>query len=143
MKMLVADDSMTQRVMLQSIVSKWGFKPVLAENGEQALEILGEDRSPRLLLLDWEMPGTDGLEVCRKIRQREDADSFYILLLTGRTSDEDIVQGLESGANDFVTKPFNNAELNARLQNGRKMIDLQKQLLRANQLLEKYRQSKT
>jgi len=141
LKLLIADDSMTQRVMLQSITGKWGFSPVLVENGEQALEILGKDNSPRLLLLDWEMPGVDGLEVCEHIRQREDSDAFFILLLTGRTETEDIEQGLESGANDYVAKPFNNAELKARLENGRKLVSLQKELLRANRLLEKYRKT--
>lgn len=141
MKLLIADDSTTQRVMLQAITGKWGFSPVLAENGEQALDILGKDNSPRLLLLDWEMPGVDGLEVCRKVRQREDNDAFFILLLTGRNETEDIEQGLESGANDFVAKPFNNVELKARLENGRKLVSLQKELMRANRLLEKYRKS--
>ena len=141
MKLLIADDSTTQRVMLQAITSKWGFSPTLAENGEQALEVLRKDNSPRLLLLDWEMPGVDGLEVCRTVRQREDNDAFFILLLTGRTETEDIEQGLESGANDFVAKPFNNVELKARLENGRKLVSLQKDLLRANRLLEKYRKS--
>lgn len=141
MKLLIADDSTTQRIMLQAITSKWGFSPVLAENGEQALEILDKNNSPRLLLLDWEMPGIDGLEVCKNIRQREDNDAFFILLLTGRTETEDIEQGLNSGANDFVAKPFNNVELKARLENGRKLVCLQKELLRANRLLEKYRKS--
>lgn len=141
MKLLIADDSTTQRIMLQAITSKWGFSPVMAENGEQALEILDKNNSPRLLLLDWEMPGIDGLEVCKNIRQREDNDAFFILLLTGRTETEDIEQGLNSGANDFVAKPFNNVELKARLENGRKLVCLQKELLRANRLLEKYRKS--
>jgi len=141
LKLLIADDSTTQRIMLQAITSKWGFSPVMAENGEQALEILDKNNSPRLLLLDWEMPGIDGLEVCKNIRQREDNDAFFILLLTGRTETEDIEQGLNSGANDFVAKPFNNVELKARLENGRKLVCLQKELLRANRLLEKYRKS--
>ncbi len=141
MKLLIADDSMTQRIMLQSITGKWGFTPILAENGEQALEVLGKDNSPHLLLLDWEMPGIDGIEVCRRVRQRDDSDAFFILLLTGRTDVADIEQGLESGANDYVAKPFNNAELKARLENGRKLLDMQKQLSRANRLLEKYRKS--
>jgi len=141
LKLLIADDSTTQRIMLQAITSKWGFSPMLAENGEQALEILDKNNSPRLLLLDWEMPGIDGLEVCKNIRQREDNDAFFILLLTGRTETEDIEQGLNSGANDFVAKPFNNVELKARLENGRKLVCLQKELLRANRLLEKYRKS--
>lgn len=141
MKLLIADDSTTQRIMLQAITSKWGFSPVLAENGEQALEILARDNSPRLLMLDWEMPGVDGLQVCKNVRQREDNDAFFILLLTGRTEVEDIEQGLDSGANDFITKPFNNAELKARLENGRKLVSLQKELLRATRLLEKYRKT--
>ena len=140
MKLLIADDSLTQRVMLQSIVQKWGFTPVMAENGQQALDVLSNDDCPQLLLLDWEMPGVDGLQVCKAVREREDGDQFYILLLTGRTETSDIIQGLESGANDYVAKPFENTELKARLDNGHKLIGLQSQLQRANKLLEKYRE---
>jgi DNA-binding response OmpR family regulator len=139
LKLLIADDSLTQRVMLQAIVGKWGFTPVMAENGQQALDVLSSDDCPQLLLLDWEMPGVDGLQVCESVREREDGDQFYILLLTGRTETGDIIKGLEAGANDYVAKPFENAELKARLDNGHKLIGLQNQLQRANQLLDKYR----
>ena len=84
-------------------------------------------------------PGIDGIEVCKRVRERNDEDAFYILLLTGRTAEEDIVQALEAGANDYISKPFNNVELKARLKNGRKLVSLKNKLLHANQQLEKYR----
>lgn len=128
MKLLIAEDSLTLRIMLKAIVSQWGFDPVLAEDGQQAWDILKGPEPPRLVLLDWEMPNVDGLEVCRRVRAIESDDPPYIVLLTGRTDTTDIVIGLEAGANDYIGKPFKNAELEARLHVGQRMLDLQGQL---------------
>ncbi len=136
MNVLIADDSMTQRVMLQTIVSQWGFDTVLAEDGQQAWEILSALNAPRLVLMDWEMPKLDGLEVCQRIREEDVRDPVYILLLTSRHESEDIVAGLEAGANDYITKPFNNAELQARLEVGRRMLNMQRELIGAYHTLE-------
>lgn len=136
MKILIGDDSLTQRVMLEAIVRQWGFDTVLAEDGQQAWEILSGPGAPRLVLLDWEMPGLDGLEVCRRVRQSQDQDPPYILLLTARRETADIVTGLDAGANDYIAKPFENTELHARLRVGARMLDLQRELIDAREALE-------
>ncbi len=136
MKLLIGDDSLTHRVMLEAIVRQWGFDTVLAEDGEQAWQILSGDDAPRLVLLDWEMPGLDGLEVCRRVRARQEQDPPYILLLTARRETDDIVAGLDAGANDYIAKPFENTELHARLRVGERMLDLQRELISAREALE-------
>ena len=136
MKILIGDDSLTHRVMLEAIVRQWGFEAVLAEDGQQAWEILSGADAPRLVLLDWEMPGLDGLEVCRQVRERQDQDPPYILLLTARQETADIVAGLDAGANDYIAKPFENTELHARLRVGARMLDLQRELIDAREALE-------
>ncbi len=136
MKILIGDDNLTQRVMLDAVVGKWGFETVLAEDGRQAWDILSAPDAPRLVLLDWEMPGLDGIEVCRRVRENLEQDPPYILLLTARSDTADIVAGLEAGANDYIAKPFENTELRARLQVGKRMLELQRQLIDAREALE-------
>ncbi len=136
MKLLIGDDSLTQRVMLDAITRKWGFETVLAEDGQQAWDILCKADAPRLVLLDWEMPGLDGPEICRRVRARQDRNPPYILLLTARSDTADIVTGLDAGANDYVQKPFENTELHARLRVGARMLDMQSELNDARAALE-------
>ena len=136
MKLLIGDDSLTQRVMLDAITRKWGFDAVLAEDGRQAFDILSAPDAPRLVLLDWEMPGLDGPEICRRLRARQDRDPPYILLLTARGDTADIVAGLDAGANDYLRKPFDNTELHARLRVGARMLDMQAELNDARAALE-------
>lgn len=132
MKILIAEDGKTSRIMLQAIIKKWGFEPIAVEDGEYAWDVLQEDIDPpRLLLLDWEMPRLNGTDLCRRIRELETQDPAYIILLTGRTDTGDIVEGLQSGANDYVSKPFDQAELQARLQVGQRVLKLQDELHRA------------
>ena len=116
MKLLIADDDLTSRTMLAAVARKWGFEPVVAEDGEVAWQILQGEDPPRLLLLDWMMPQLNGLELCQRIRQQDNDEPPFIILLTSRRETADIVAGLASGANDYVAKPFENAELQARLQ---------------------------
>lgn len=136
MRLLIAEDSMSQRIMLKAIVEQWGFEVVEAEDGEQAWEIMSQDSAPHLLLLDWEMPKLDGLSVCRRLRRQQSSDPPYIILLTARSDTTDIVNGLDAGANDYIAKPFNSAELKARLQVGRRMVDLQSTLIETQQQLQ-------
>jgi DNA-binding response OmpR family regulator len=140
MKLLIAEDSATLRLMLQVVVTQWGFEPVLAEDGEEAWEILKGASPPRLVLLDWEMPKMDGLEVCRNLRRIEGENPPYVLLLTGRSDTTDIVTGLEAGANDYIAKPYENAELQARLQVGRRVLELQDKLNLARDILTSERE---
>ncbi len=128
MKLLIAEDDSTSRVMLAAIVGKWGYEPIAVEDGEAAWTILQAEDPPRLLLLDWEMPVLDGLELCQRIRQQETNDHPYIILLTARNDTTDIVNGLHAGSNDYIAKPFENAELQARLHVGQRMLKLQAEL---------------
>ena len=105
MKLLVADDSIVSRHLLNATLTKWGYEVVVACDGEQAWEILQQPGAPSLAILDWMMPGLTGLEVCRKVRQRALEPYTYILLLTSKSLKEDLIQGMESGADDYIVKP--------------------------------------
>ena len=100
-----------------------------------AWEVLQKPDAPRLVLLDWNMPGMDGLEVCRRLRSKETTNPPYVILLTGRTEKGDIVQGLEAGANDYISKPYDNEELLARIRVGPRMLELQASLLETRDAL--------
>jgi len=128
MKLLIADDSLTSRTMLQYITKKWGYDPVVAEDGEDAWEKLQQADAPLLMLIDWEMPRLDGLGLCQRIRAQDAGSTAFIILLTGRTEISDVVAGLDAGANDYIIKPFDNAELQARLQAGERLLTLQMEL---------------
>jgi len=128
MKILIADDDLTSRILLENLSRKWGFEPITVEDGEEAWEALQKEDSPRLLLIDWEMPRLTGLGLCQRIRRKVDSNPVYIVLLTSRNKTVDVVTGLGVGANDYVTKPFNNVELQARVHVGRRMLDLQQEL---------------
>jgi two-component system, cell cycle response regulator len=107
----------------------------VATEGEEAWAILQGNDAPRLAILDWMMPGRDGIDICRSVRQRKGRPYVYIILLTARGQKEDIVEGLEAGADDYVTKPFDPYELRARLRAGRRIVELQEQLLQAREAL--------
>ena len=128
MKILIAEDDLSTRTIMSAVISHWGFEPIEAEDGEDAWKILQEDDPPRLLLLDWEMPNLDGIALCHRIRLNESNDPPYVILLTARHQTYDIVKGLESGANEYVSKPFDNMELQARINVGKRMLELQTDL---------------
>ena len=125
MKVLIAEDEPVSRRLLEGALARWGYQVIVAADGEQAWKVLQEPESPMLIVLDWLMPGLDGVDVCRRAREDVRLNSAYILLLTSRTSKEDVVQGLEAGADDYVTKPFDAAELRARIQVGARLVSLQ------------------
>lgn len=135
MKILVADDSRVSRHLLTSIVQRWGYEVVSTPDGKGAWEILAGPEAPRIAILDWMMPGLTGPEVCRMVRANGVAPYVYLLLLTSRTQKEDVIEGLASGADDYVLKPFDHQELNVRLRAGRRIIDLQDALLGAQSAL--------
>jgi phosphoserine phosphatase RsbU/P len=128
MKILIAEDDQISRRVLEGTLQNWGYEVIVACDGEEALRVLQGPESPRLALLDWMMPGLDGIEVCKRFRAAAPASAVYLILITARTSKEDIVTGLESGADDYVTKPFDRAELHARLRVGERILGLQQSL---------------
>ncbi|NLV24319.1 MAG: diguanylate cyclase [Deltaproteobacteria bacterium] len=131
MKVLVAEDDLTTRSILKAVLMKWGYDVEAVRDGNEALAALLREDAPKLVVLDWMMPGLNGVEICATLRAAENPLPPYIILLTARGKKEDIVQGLQSGANDYILKPFNNEELRARLRVGERMIDLQHQLFQA------------
>jgi phosphoserine phosphatase RsbU/P len=128
MKILIAEDDPVSRRLLQAALVKWGYEVIVTTNGKEAWEVLRQPGAPSLLVLDWLMPETDGVEVCRQARETPALKSAYIILLTSRGSKEDIVQGLQAGADDYVTKPFDHGELRARVQVGSRVVQLQSAL---------------
>ncbi len=135
MKVLIADDDDVLRHILEASLSKWGYEVVTAKNGIEAWRILQSSDAPQLVILDWIMPGMDGVAVCREIRQLEDAPYIYVLLLTSKHRKEDVIAGLEAGADDYISKPFDPQELKVRLRAGRRILDLQAELVAARENL--------
>ena len=125
MKILIAEDDAISRRLLQATLTKWGHEVAVTAHGEEAWQALQQPDAPALIILDWLMPGMDGVEICRRARARDALQSAYIILLTARTNKDDIVEGLQSGADDYVTKPFDHAELRARVQVGIRVLSLQ------------------
>ena len=125
MNILIAEDDYTSRVMLLAVLKKWKYNPVATENGAEAWNVMQRADAPKLVLLDWNMPEMDGLEVTRRVRGMSAAEPPYIVILTARGEKSNIVQGLEAGANDYVAKPYDHDELRARLGVGRRMVELQ------------------
>jgi sigma-B regulation protein RsbU (phosphoserine phosphatase) len=130
MKVLIAEDNPATRSLLEDALRRWGFNVVAARDGLEAWEQLTENEPPELILLDWNMPEMDGLEVCRRARGLAALKNNHIILLTARGRIDDIVAGLQAGADDYITKPFEPAELHARLQVGVRIMELQHNLAR-------------
>ena len=131
MKILIADDDPVTRRLVQACIAQAGYEPVVAADGLEALSRLEEHDSPRLAVLDWMMPHLDGLKVCEAVRKRESDAYVYIILLTANEKSEQIVRGFEAGADDYLTKPFDVEELKARIRAGRRIVELQDQLVAA------------
>lgn len=128
MNILIAEDDKVCRELLEVMLDEWGYELVTCADGIEAWQILEQNDSPRLAILDWRMPGMDGLEVCRKIRQSQKSSFTYILMLTGKANQEDVVEAIEAGADDYLSKPFNKDELRVRLRAGQRIVELQEAL---------------
>lgn len=128
MRVLIAEDDAVSRLLLENVLRDWGYDVMATADGESAWRELSGPSAPRLAILDWQMPGLDGVELCHRIRAERTTESVYVLLLTGKGGKENIVQGLRSGANDYLTKPFDLDELSARLGVGRRVLELQQAL---------------
>jgi two-component system, cell cycle response regulator len=131
MNVLIADDDVVSRRLLQVSLSHAGYQVQTAANGAEALRVLQESDCPRLAILDWMMPEMDGVEVCRAVRKLGREPYIYIILLTAKEQQKEIVEGLEAGADDYITKPFDLHELKARLRAGKRILELQEQLVTA------------
>src|SRR5580765_2724703 len=125
MRVLIADDDPVSRRGLHGLMQSWGYAVATAENGTAALHMLAAPDAPRLALIDWEMPGLHGPDVCRRVRDRHSADSPYLILLTSRSSRSDVITGLDAGADDYLVKPFDPGELRARVHAGARIVELQ------------------
>ncbi len=133
-KVLIAEDDLTSRKLLEGLLRKWGYEVVSARDGNDAWAVFQAEDAPRLAILDWMMPGIDGAELCRRVRRRKARDPVYIILLTALGQTEDVVAGLNAGADDYVVKPFDGNELKARIRVGRRVVELQSSL--ADRVLE-------
>jgi len=127
-KVLIAEDDATSRAMLAKVLTRFGYEVVAACDGLEAWNLLQQPDAPQIAILDWAMPGLDGPELCRRLRARKQSQVLYMLLVTSRNNTEDIVMGLGSGADDFMSKPWNPAELQARIEVGHRMVQLQNRL---------------
>ncbi len=128
MKILVAEDDAVSRRLLEARLKKWGYEVVATKDGEEAWNCLRQPGAPPIAILDWMMPIISGIEVCRLLRENPETRSFHVILLTARDGREDVVAGLDAGANDYITKPFDVDELRARIKVGERIIELQNSL---------------
>jgi|SRR5579872_1379545 len=136
MRILIADDSIVSRHLLDATLRKWGYEVVVACDGVEAWNILQSPDAPKLAILDWVMPGLTGPEVCSRVRENAKDDTYtYLLLLTSKSLKEDLIEGMEAGADDYITKPFDQHELKVRLRAGTRIIDLERELVTAREEL--------
>ncbi len=133
LKLLLADDEPIARTLVERWVRGWGYEVVVARDGTEAMRALETDRDIRVALLDWIMPGMDGIDIARQIRQRPPEPYVFVVLLTAKDNKNDIIAGLEAGADDYIVKPCNPLELKVRLRAGQRIVELQEQLIEARE----------
>lgn len=136
LRILVAEDDLTTRSILEAVLIKWNYDPIMVKDGHDAWEVLQKPDSPNLVLMDWMMPRMSGLEVIQLVRAQLVEQPPYIILLTSKEEKEAILSGLEAGANDYIKKPFDKDELNARIRVGQRSVDLQTNLYETQKKLE-------
>jgi two-component system cell cycle response regulator len=135
MRVLIADDSLLSRRLLEETLLSWGYEVSAVADGTEAWRVLSGGDPPRLAILDWMMPGHTGPELCKMLRDKAQEPYTYILLLTSRSERDDMVEGMDAGADDYVIKPFDKHELKVRLRAGTRIVDLQEQLLATREAL--------
>ncbi len=135
-RVLIAEDDKISRRVLEASLSEWGYDVTAVADGKEALGLLTGENAPRLVVLDWMMPGLEGVEVCAKIRERSGQPYVYVLLLSARNERQDMLAGLKAGADDYLTKPFDTQELRARLFAGERILRLQDELIAARDALQ-------
>jgi two-component system cell cycle response regulator len=134
-RVLIAEDDPVSCHLLKSFLVKWDYDVAVVTDGMAALRILEGDDTPRLAVLDWMMPGMEGVQICQRIRERKDRPYVYVLLLSARSEKRDLLRALELGADDYLTKPFDSEELRARLMVGERILTLQDDLIAAREEL--------
>ena len=134
-RVLIAEDDTVTRLILKHWIQRWGYEIVVVDNGTDAWEVLEQDRPPEVVIVDWAMPGIDGIELCRRLRDKSRPYYHYILMVTASTDELDVVHALESGADDCIGKPFGEAELRARLLVASRILALQNELIHAREEL--------
>src|SRR5271157_3776721 len=134
MQALVVDDSAVYRKLIGDHLRSWGFGVTLAESGSEAWGILEQPEAPKLVLLDWVLPDLDGIELCQRIRQAGSSGPYvYVILLTSNAGRQNMLEGMQAGADDYLVKPFDELELKARLLVGKRILDLQEELVSARE----------
>ncbi len=128
MRVLIAEDDVTSRRILEGLLPKWGYALESFARGDEAFARLKQAGAPRIAILDRAMPGMEGAEICRAIRSVETTEPPYLILLTVQGEARSVIEGLESGASDYIVKPYDFGELRARLQVGRRVVELQEAL---------------
>lgn len=135
MRILIAEDDRVSRRILEVQLAKWGYHVVSARDGIEAWQILSSDAAPRIAILDWMMPGLDGTELCRRVRAEGKEPYTYLIMLTALSGEENLCAGMDAGADDYLTKPPRVNELRVRLRAGRRIVDLQDELIAAREAL--------
>lgn len=131
MEVLIAEDDPVSQRVLEANLKKWGHVVIVCSDGNEAWENMQNPDTPRIAILDWMMPGIEGPELCSRVRELEHGKLLHLILLTAREAREDLFKGLEAGANDYITKPFDRDELKARFEVGQRVIELQEALIKA------------
>src|ERR1700761_6454846 len=130
-RILIAEDDFASRILLEGVLTKWGYEVVVVEDGESAWKVLDSESGPPIAILDWMMPKLSGIDLCQRVRNRAFEVSPYIVMLTARGEKADIGAGLDAGADDYLTKPFDLTELSARLRVAHRSITQQRELVDA------------
>ncbi|MBN1545743.1 MAG: diguanylate cyclase [Syntrophaceae bacterium] len=136
MKILVAEDDAVSRRILEATLAKWDYQVISVDDGRKALKVLEAENAPELAILDWMMPEMEGVEICKRIRSHENRDYVYMILITAKEGKENLISGLEAGADDYLVKPFDHQELRVRLHSARRILKLQKALLDKQEILK-------
>jgi signal transduction histidine kinase len=138
MKLLIADDELSTRIFLRHCAAKWGYESVEAADGLEALTVLREPDPPRIAVLDWMMPGLDGVDICSRLNAQDSSPLIYTILLTGKSDKDDVVHALDHGAHDFLSKPVHVGELQSRIAVGRRLVEAHDRLLELDRLKERF-----
>jgi len=134
-RLLIAEDEPVSRSILQELAESWGYDTLVVEDGDQTLAALSREDAPRLAVLDWMMPGADGIEICRELRSRSGSPYTYIIVLTALNEMDRMIEAMDAGADDFLGKPFQPHELEVRLRAGKRIVELQAELIEAREAL--------